>query len=312
MSKKTVKEKIKDLNRATESFRATKKQLITRICSVGVKRKILKYPSLIVAMLAAFLLNIVFYLCLFFMTNKKRATAVAIGLVAVIVFIVLSAGSLRTNRFYTKTAQVYTSVADTENADDIGWYELIDVDFQNLSESGEDVIGWISFENVDISYPILWGTTNDEYAKSTYLKEKNRAGSIFLDSRNSPDFSDYHSLIYGRNMHGKRMFGRLSAYCKDTSFYSGHEYFQILTPTMKYRYEIISCKEVKADDMLFDLSKVSEYDCNDYVRNILLNGSSLGLTVTAYERDHFVTLSTSNGNKRYVVTAFLVSEMYVD
>ena len=47
------------------------------------------------------------------------------------------------------------------------------------------------------------------------------SGSIFLDSRNSPDFTDGYSLLYGHHMEYGRMFGALDAYL-DRDFAFGH------------------------------------------------------------------------------------------
>ena len=87
MSKKSVNNKLGKLKKATESFRATKKQQIARICSVGRKHKILKYPSLIAAILFILFVDIVFYLFLFVLLDKKRALGIALVLVALIGFL---------------------------------------------------------------------------------------------------------------------------------------------------------------------------------------------------------------------------------
>ena len=38
------------------------------------------------------------------------------------------------------------------------------------------------------------------------------AGSIFMDSANTPDFSDPNTIVYGHNMKSGNMFGRLKKY----------------------------------------------------------------------------------------------------
>lgn len=53
------------------------------------------------------------------------------------------------------------------------------------------------------------------------------SGSIFLDSRNSPDFTDGYSLIYGHHMEYGRMFGALDAFL-DREYAASHRYGTLL------------------------------------------------------------------------------------
>ncbi len=64
------------------------------------------------------------------------------------------------------------------------------VDFDALSEINPDIVAWIYIEDTEINYP------------------------IFLDSRNSPDLSDRHSIIYGHHMKNGTMFSGLTEYKK--------------------------------------------------------------------------------------------------
>lgn len=290
----------------------------------------LKYPSFIVAILFILFVNIVFYVSLFVLLNKKRAVGIAIVLVAVIGLTVVHNDNRRAESLYNETETLYTEtvnnrvneadsipskekeeVKEEVNAplEDPEWYDLISVDFEGLKEQNKEIIGWIFFEDVDINYPILQGNTNGKYLRTSYLGDYSRSGSIFLDFLNSPDFSDFHSIVYGHNMGNDTMFGNLLKYRDEENYYSEHPYFQIITPEKKYRYEIVACKQVHEDDPLYDLSKVSEYDCETYVNDFLLKDSVFDLSLTAYERDRFVTLSTcSRGSKRFVVTAFRIAE----
>lgn len=73
---------------------------------------------------------------------------------------------------------------------------------KSFAGSIKDVIGWIDIYNTNIDYPIVKGADNQEYLNKTVKGEFSTAGSIFLDSSNSPDFSDYPKYtlwsLYGR------------------------------------------------------------------------------------------------------------------
>ena len=40
------------------------------------------------------------------------------------------------------------------------WYDDIDIDFAGLRSENPDVVGWIYFENEDISYPVMYSGDN--------------------------------------------------------------------------------------------------------------------------------------------------------
>lgn len=332
MAESTIKKKLNALNKATESFRTTKKKYISRICSAGAKHKCLKYPSLIAAVLFIFFVNFAFYLSLWVILNKRKAIGVLIGAIAVIGLTFIATDYFGTDAFYKETEDtfaVYKNEIDViafsdeaaeENADisdqngdvAIEWQDLADIDFDGLHEINKDIVGWIYFENEEISYPILQGRTDDDYISTTYAGKSSREGSIFLESMNKPDFSDFHSIIYGHNMRNLSMFGRLRYYYRESDYYNDHKYFQVITPEKKYRYEIISYKHVPDDAPLYMVTGISGPKRNDFVQNTLMSGSMLGVSVQASENDHFVTLSTcSSGDDRFVVSAIRVDEISV-
>lgn len=299
-----IKGKIKALNKATESFRATKKKTISKICAPAKKHKWLMYPLLIVVFFYILFVNIAFFSTLWVILNKKKAIALGIVIVLAIVLPSVWGENARTNRLYTRAREEFTVVNTVEEADEdsnggeianpdglyaqkdsaISWFDEIDVDFEGLKAINEDVVGWIYFENEDINYPILKGRNNDDYLKTTYEGKSSRSGSIFLESDNSSDFNDCYTLIYGRSIGKKSMFGKLRYYVSKKDYYSGHEFFQIITPEKKYRYQIVECRKVSSDDEIFDVNSISD-------------------------SDYFVTLSTvSPGKTRYTVSAIRIAE----
>ena len=113
------------------------------------------------------------------------------------------------------------------------WYDDIDIDFAGLRSENPDVVGWIYFENEDISYPVMYSGDNSYYLRKTFKREHATAGSIFLEGSNKTDFSDCHTIIYGHNMKNLSMFGKLKYYNRDENYYDSHQYFQILVDGKK-------------------------------------------------------------------------------
>ena len=148
---------------------------------------------------------------------------------------------------YTKVSTNRGEEEEEEENGELKPFVMTDVDFVGLKKENSEIVAWIQFEHVDISYPVLKGQDNSFYLKRTATKTENKAGSIFMDCNNSEDMSDMNTIIYGHNMKDGSMFGLLSQY-KNAEFYLGREHFWVYTPTANYRYVIFSCYEPKADD----------------------------------------------------------------
>ena len=82
------------------------------------------------------------------------------------------------------------------------------------AEIPEDMVAWLSIEDTRIDYPIMQGQDNLEYLNKDPFGKYSLSGSIFLDSRNSPNFSDPYSMVYGHHMDQGLMFGALDEYLK--------------------------------------------------------------------------------------------------
>ncbi len=81
-----------------------------------------------------------------------------------------------------------------------------------------NVVGWLTLDGTGIDLPIMQGADNFEYLNKNPYGEYSLAGSIFLDARNSSDFSDVYSLVYGHHMENGLMFGNLALYEEEEFF----------------------------------------------------------------------------------------------
>lgn len=303
MSSKNIKEKIRALNKATESFRQTKKKTISRICAPAAKHRLLLYPLLVVAFFYILFANIAFYLSLWVILNRKKAIVIAACFAAAILLLILRPNLNITGKSnLEKTNNLYEQ-KDTA----ISWFDEFDVDFDGLIATNSDIVGWLYFENEDISYPIVQGSINEEYMDVSYDKSEDKRGSIALASENSSDFNDFYSVIYGKDCLDRSMFGKLSKY-KKADYYSGHEFFQIITPQYKYRYEIVACKNVSGDDDIYNVANADSIGKANFVSGTLMKDSLLNIGIVVSSSDHFVTLSPyPEENAQFVVCAKRVS-----
>lgn len=203
-----------------------------------------------------------------------------------------------------------TSSQPQEVQTQINWYDMIEVDLEGLKKVNSEIVGWIFFENEDISYPVLQGPDNDKYMRTTYDGKSATAGSIFMDAASDGDFSDYHTLIYGHNMKNLSMFGKLKYYRTDAAYFDEHKYFQIITENGKYRYEVIACKEVEETSALYTTYKTAGAGFYDFVAQEILSKNSIRPEAKVNSDSHVITLSTctAQDTRRLIISAVRVDE----
>lgn len=247
--------------------------------------------------------------------NRKRgafdAVSITILIAAVCVFVfslyqlVLMLVPYYTgSQEYDKIQNLAIEGGDTETG--------FQVDFDMLLEQNADTVAWIRFDEPSvISYPVVKSKDNNEYLTKTFSANDNKLGTIFVDMRNSSDFSDRNTIIYGHNLRvSGRMFSKLLEY-EDESFYKKYPYFYIYTPDGKVRtYTIFSAGVVQDTAENYTLSFDSDEAFEEYLQ--LCKESSLydtGVELDAQSK--IVSLSTcTNGEEteRFLVQGVLTKE----
>ena len=107
------------------------------------------------------------------------------------------------------------------------------MDFDALNEMFPGAQAWIKLEGTAIDYPVMLGTDNDYYLTHLPDGTRHRSGSIFLDFRNTFDFSDKSICVYGHESRTQDMFGSLKNY-RDQEFYDAHPVIYLHTPQTDY------------------------------------------------------------------------------
>lgn len=113
---------------------------------------------------------------------------------------------------------------------------LRDFSLEELSNINRDFIGWIN-AGTRINYPVVRGSDNVRYLNTTFMGNRNSAGAIFMDYRNTQGFDEYISIIYGHNTRGGTMFSQLNQYL-DPTFLQNNPNIRITTRdgrTLNYR-----------------------------------------------------------------------------
>ncbi|WP_162300555.1 class B sortase [Anaerosacchariphilus polymeriproducens] len=180
------------------------------------------------------------------------------------------------------------------------------VDFDKLKKMNDNIKGWIEFELIPISYPIMQGTDNDYYLHHTYRNTENTSGSIFLDYQNKELFKAQNTFIYGHNMKNGTMFGKLKQY-ERKEFYDKNQYIWIYTPTANYRYRIFSCYIVRSDGDSYQTDYKDKKEYENYLK-MIQNYSSYDTGINLSTDDSIISLSTctANPDNRFLVHAVRV------
>ena len=184
----------------------------------------------------------------------------------------------------------------------------VDIQYDELKKINEDFAGWLYYEPLDISYPIVRGNDNDYYTHYTFEGEKNSSGAIFMDFLNKTDYSDYNTIVYGHNMRNGTMFGSLKKMLNDSSIQEENPNFYVFTEDKAYMYEIFAVYLTQADSRTYDLIRNEEEQQGflDYVDEIATWRSDKVVSAS----DKVMTLSTCHGlhsNNRTIILGVLVA-----
>ena len=117
--------------------------------------------------------------------------------------------------------------------------ELPQVDFAALGDVNEDIVAWLYGEGTVLNYPVVKGEDNSYYLSHLFDGSDNASGCLFLDSRNSSDFSDDNTIIYGHNMKNGTMFAFINQY-QEQSYYDQHPSMFLLTPNGNFEVHLFA------------------------------------------------------------------------
>ena len=232
--------------------------------------------------------------------SKNKKTYFIIFVMLIITFIVTSVISIKwliaTNKSKSVNKEIISRVTKTKNESTKENYSL-EIDFNKLLEINNQVVGWIKIEDTDINYPIVKGEDNSYYLNHNILNESSQNGWIFMDYRNSDDFSDNNTVIYGHNIKSGIMFSDL------TQIYNGkvnNDIYIYLKTGEVNRYSIYSCYMDKPDEESIN-TKIADTNLTSYMNKMKERSIRKYNVNIVLEKN--ITLSTcdSSGKKRIIV-----------
>lgn len=188
------------------------------------------------------------------------------------------------------------------------------IDFEKLKAINEDIKAWIYIPGTNIDYPILVGSSDEEYINKNLNREYTPLGSIFTYS--GTNFTKGNTFIFGHNMASGQMFGELKKY-RDLDFFKENRDFYIYTERKVMRCNIFSVFIANENDVVF--SDEYELGTADYLSllSIISNKNSysdiiLDKPIIEYSTTQMFNLVTCYGkvgtSNRLLVNGLVLEE----
>lgn len=187
---------------------------------------------------------------------------------------------------------------------------LREVNIWGLRQINPEVLGWIYIPDTVISYPLMHTTDNQTYLHESWDKKYSKNGSIFLECKNSGDFSDFNTIVYGHHMGNGSMFGTLKHF-KKQEYTDAHPNIYICTGDQIFRYRIFSVYDAPIDSDAYRLYYADE-QAKAQALNYYISSNLLDTDLVPQLGDSILTLSTCTGTgiytSRIVVQAVLTGQ----
>ena len=238
--------------------------------------------------------------------NRTRSFLYSVLAFAAVLFVcVIAAGTFIAVRFIDNEAsrREYARLRVFEdktplapvimNADADGQTNKLSFDSAYYINANPDFYGWLYVEGTKIDYPVARGADNIKYLDTSFMGNKNRNGSVFLDYRCIGEYTP-HLIMYGHNAERGEMFGELPKYL-NASFMAENPVIIISAGGIETEYAVFAARDTDIFDPAYRLDFT---DADDFAEYAARCGAPAGA-------NKIITLSTCvNGpdkNKRVIV-----------
>lgn len=184
------------------------------------------------------------------------------------------------------------------------------ISFEDLQKVNSDVFGWLTVYGTKIDYPLVQSKNNDTYLNTNAEGKYSMAGSIFVDYRNSKDFTDFNTIIYGHHMEKSAMFGDLEKFFEE-DFFNDNKYGNIFFNGKDHGIEFFAFMQVDAFSSIFS-TPITGSNRESYLQSIYDN-SMYSRDIDVSIDDHIVLLSTCTENEtngRHLLVGRITDKVY--
>lgn len=254
--------------------------------------------------------------------NRSKGGALYTVAVVVCLGVFLFSGGMLAKRFWEDrqaenefaSLQSMIDPEATPQAEETG--ESNSAKFAALREKNSDFIGWLSIEDTNLDFPVMFAPNNkDFYLRRDFNKEYSVYGVPYLDEKTTlgANAQSENLVIYGHNMKTGTIFGCLTGY-KQAAYYAEHPYIRFDTVYRDGIYEVFAAFAIDvAADTSFVYNQYVDLDeerYNAYLDEVIAR-SDVDSGIRPVYGEQLLTLSTceySTENGRYVVVARRVED----
>jgi len=185
--------------------------------------------------------------------------------------------------------------------------------FQELQVINPEVCSWLTVYGTHIDYPVAQGQNNMKYVNTNAEGKYSLSGAIFLHYKNSRDFSDFNSILYGHHMAESAMFGEIRAFSNREVFES-RRYGNLYFDGKEYGIEFFAFVHCDAYDRTIFTANVEESQRQAYLNGLMskaMHSRDIGVTTA----DRIILLSTCSSestNGRDILVGRITSRLYAD
>ena len=181
------------------------------------------------------------------------------------------------------------------------------LNFEALLAYNSDIVGWIRIPRTSVSYSLVQSTNNSTYLRRSIDGSYNDFGWPFLDYKNSPDFTDKNTVIYGHNITSGLMFADLA------NIYNGSLGNDVTINIYRKDYRLLTYKVFSVyvcdPEQYYLNTYFSSNDIYGQYLSTIGSRSIINFNQMVGIDDTIITLSTctSDSKRRIVVHARLIS-----
>ena len=185
--------------------------------------------------------------------------------------------------------------------------------FKELQVINPEVFAWLNVYGTNIDYPLTQGEDNMQYVNTNAEGLYSLSGSIFLDSNNSRDFSNFNNIVYGHHMEKKTMFGEIGDF-SEKNIFDLHQYGNLYFDEEDHGIEFFAFIHADAYDSAVFTANVQEEERRTFLDNIhakAIHKRDIEVTIN----DHLIMLSTCSSrstNGRDILLGRITKEIYED
>lgn len=266
--------------------------------------------------------------------KKKILTLIQIILVLVIIYSAYNIGTYYYGRYKAQkefdqftdivqqesgeedfqTNQITSSAEFAENKEEKDKASTLAI--QKFKGISKDLYAYINIPDLDIHLPVAH-RDNDYYLRRNIYGDYSHPGTLFIEEKNNPNFTDKNTIIYGHHMTSERyrsasMFRPILQYSNDDFFNKRDKHFiEILTEQGVKLYQVFSAYYVDAS---YDYRSIDMGDeaWVEYLKKLESNSDfNYKWDQDFKATDKILTLSTCDSiddDGRYTVHAILIEE----